>query len=102
MEQPELAVIVAATAGAIISLLTTYVPKFNEWYASQTSQIKALLQLAFNLIGALVLLGLSCAQFTTVVTCDVVGLKQLAFVFVIMLLGNQTAFTLTPTRKPKE
>ncbi len=66
-----------AIAGMILSLIFSYVPKVNEWFAAKDPTIKRLLMAGLLLLvaGLLLLvaagaLGLSCAQVITSVECS--------------------------------
>jgi len=99
MNQDAILFAIAWIAGAIISILTTVVPKFNTWYSAQTSAYKALLQIGFDVVGAILIIGAACLKVTTLVSCDISGVQTLAIVLAGTLTGGQVAFTLTPTRK---
>jgi hypothetical protein len=103
LTQSELTSLIVFIAGALISLATSYLPWFNTWYAGLESKYKPLLQLGFNIVGALIIFAVSCAQITTWLSCDATGVVFLLKTFVLMLLGNQTAFLLsTQTKSVKE
>lgn len=90
----------AAAGGLLLSLIFSYVPKFNTWYGLKEDATKRLIML-----GALVLVsgaafGLACsglaADFGLPITCDKTGAIALIRSFVVAAIANQTTYTLSP------
>jgi len=90
----------AALTGIIISLLTSYVPKFNTWFAALDNTAKRLLMLGALLVSSLAMFGASCIDlqlpFLARVACNATGGKELLGLFIFSAIANQTALPLSP------
>jgi hypothetical protein len=90
----------ALFAGAVLSLLFSYVPGLNTWFAALDGSLKRLLMLGLLLLTALAVVGIACAGFGAdlglVVTCDKAGFLGVLKAFVAAMIANQTAYELTP------
>lgn len=90
-------------AGAVISLLFSYVPGVNTWYDGIASEYKRLIMAGLMLIVAAAAYGLACAglgaQFGIAITCDQGGLVGLLQAWVLALVANQGVYSATPRRK---
>lgn len=96
-------------AGAVLSLLFSYVPGLKLWYAmlgvnpdgsDDEGVRKRLVMAGISLLVALAVFGLACGQvITSGVTCDRAGVVQLTFVYVSVLIGNQSIYAITPQTK---
>jgi len=90
-------------AGVLLSLLATYLPGFNTWYAKLTKEQKQLGMMLALLITSAGVLGLSCLPdfnlLGSAVTCDRAGLASVIKVFVLALIANQGTDRITPEPK---
>jgi len=90
-------VALSSIAGVLLSLLFSYVPGLNTWYAKLASEYKRLLMLGLLLVVALGVYGVSClGWFATGVTCDKAGALALLQAFAMAAIANQTAYSLSP------
>lgn len=88
---PEL---LAALAGAGLSLVFAYVPGVRDWFARlQPDQRRAVMGLAI-IVAAIGALGASCVSLYNAVTCDKDGALILMQCVVSALVANQSVFTL--------
>lgn len=88
-------------AGVVLSLLFSYVPGLNTWFAALSSLYKRLIMLGLLFLSALGLFSLACwgllADLSGMqLTCDRPGLLGLAQVFVMAVIANQSAYAITP------
>ena len=88
-------------AGVVLSLLFSYVPGLNTWFAALDSLYKRLIMLGLLLLSAAALFGLACAGILqelagVQVTCDRAGLIGLVQAFIAAVIANQTAYMITP------
>lgn len=88
--------VLSTMAGAVLSLLMSYVPGLRTKFAALIPEVKRLwmLGLLAGVTGAIA--GLSCAGVLAGVTCTEVGLWQLLWMFILALIGNQAMFEITP------
>jgi hypothetical protein len=91
---PEL---IASTAGIILSLFFSYVPKASDWYVGLDGTRKRLVMLGILLVVALSVFGLTCAGLTQYsVSCDRAGAIQIINAFIAAVIANQSTYMLTP------
>jgi hypothetical protein len=89
--------ILAALAGAVLSLLFSYIPGLNTWYAGKGEEVKKLIMALLLLMLAGSLFGLQCGGVLEAgLTCDKQGVIQLAWIFLAAIMANQSVFKLTP------
>jgi hypothetical protein len=89
--------ILAALAGAVLSLLFSYIPGLNTWFAGKGEEVKKLIMALLLLIMAGSIFGLQCAGVLEAgLTCDQQGVVQLAWIFLAAIMANQSVFKLTP------
>jgi hypothetical protein len=90
-------------AGTVLSLLFSYIPGLNTWFAALTEEIKRLIMLVLVVLVAASAYGLSCAGFGAslglTLTCDVTGLTGLVQAVILCAIANQAVFKLTPRTK---
>lgn len=93
----------SAVAGAVLSLLFSYVPGLNVWYASLESIYKRLIMAAMLLLVAASVFGLSCtswaAEWGIEVTCDQPGLQVAMQAFLFALIANQSMYLISEETK---
>lgn len=94
---------IAVIAGAILSLLFSYVPGLNTKFAELVTETKQLIMAGLMLLVAGAAYGLACAgvgdDFGIVVSCDVAGIIALVKAFFLAIAANQGIFKLSPTTK---
>ena len=88
----------AAIFGVILSLLVTYVPGFNSWYAGKPEdQKKALMGLGL-LAVSIGVFALSCAPVLGIVQveCSTQGAVDVLGILIAALIANQTTDRISP------
>lgn len=89
--------VLAAIAGAVLSLLFSYIPGLNTWYAKKQEEIKKLIMALLLLILAGSIFGLQCAGILEAgLSCDQQGAIQLVWIFISAIVANQSVYKLTP------
>ena len=90
----ELSTIILGIAGALLSLIFSYVPAVKAWYDLQLN--KGLIMLGLNVLVAAVYFGLSCTSLTAQlhigVSCDQPGLLLLAQALFVIATANQITY----------
>ena len=86
-------------AGALLSLLFSYVPKLDKWFDKQDSVVKRLIMAACLLTVSIAVFGAACANLSVslliTATCDQNGAVSVATNFILALMANQTAYQIT-------
>jgi multisubunit Na+/H+ antiporter MnhB subunit len=90
------AVLLSSIVAIVLSLLFSYVPGLNTWYAALTGEWKRVGMAVLLLLTAGAVFGLSCANVLSYVTCDQAGAIGMIKIFVSALIANQAAFLITP------
>ncbi len=89
-------------AGAVLSLAFSYIPKLNTWFDGIAAEYKRLTMAGLTLLVAAAAYGLACAglgeQFGIAVVCDQSGAIALIQAWVMALVANQAAYSVTPRR----
>ena len=89
--------ILAAIAAAVLSLLFSYIPKLNVWFASLAQEVKRLSMAGLLLLISAAIFGLGCAGIVNSgISCDQAGLIRLITIFIIAIMANQSVYQLTP------
>lgn len=85
-------------AGALLSLVFSYVPGLKEWFDAKDGTVKRLIMLAALVIVTALIFGASCAQLGLPfqVTCDKEGAVGIVLIFLSALAANQTIFLVSP------
>ncbi len=91
------AVLLAGAAGALLSVVFSYLPGLSTWYAALPSGTKRLVMLLALLVVSAALFVLSCSGIESPlsVVCSKAGAVQLALTFAFAAYANQTAYPLT-------
>lgn len=92
--------LLAGLAGGLLSLLMSYVPGLNVWFAALDSVKKSLIILGLLLVVAAAVFGLSCAGWAAgwgiEQTCDQAGAQKLINAFVAALVMSQATYKISP------
>jgi hypothetical protein len=87
-------------AGGVLSLLFSYIPGANSWFAGLQTTSKRLIMLAFLALTAGVVFGLSCTSWGAAwgieIACDQGGAQKLVTAFVLALVANQATYGISP------
>jgi len=90
----------ALLSGVVLSLLFSYIPGLNTWFAALESSVKRLWMLALLLLVGLSVVGIACAGFGAdlgiAVTCDKTGFLGVLKAFVAAMIANQATYAVTP------
>jgi hypothetical protein len=87
----------AAIAAAILSLLFSYVPGLNVWFAALKQEFKRLIMAGLLLVVSIVFFYLGCQGIlVTGIDCTQNGVIQLVWIFVLALMANQSTYQITP------
>lgn len=84
----------AALAGAGLSLFLAYVPGVSDWYARQTSDWKRAIMGLAIVLAAVAALGASCASVYNAVSCDRDGVVILVQCVFVALVSNQSTYSI--------
>ena len=90
--------LLASIAGIVLSLVFSYVPFAKDWFEKLDGNYKRLVMLGLLVAVALVIFGLSCANWYALVACSAVGAKALIEMVIIAAVSNQTAYMLIPNK----
>jgi len=95
---PELLAVVLA---GLISLLATYVPGFNSWFAGLAAELKKAIMGLATIFIAVAIYVLACTPSLgfPYVACPAGGLWQLVSVIFLALAANQGVFMASPQPK---
>lgn len=92
--------LMSAIAGGVLSLLFSYVPGMNTWYAGLKSIYKRLIMALLLLLVAAAVFGLSCTDWAAAwgieATCDQPGLQVMIGAFLTALVANQATYQISP------
>lgn len=88
----------ASLAGILLSLVFSYIPGLQGWFAALSGQYKRLVMLAALLIVAIGIYISACIGYSAQVTCDIAGAQQLISLFLTAMIANQAAYMITPTQ----
>lgn len=92
--------LLSSVAGIVLSLLFSYVPGLNAWFAGLDSVKKSLIMLGALLLVAGGIYGIACIgwgeAWGITMTCDQAGLQQLVTAFILAAVSNQAAYKLSP------
>jgi len=93
----------AMVAGIILTLTFSYVPGLNTQYATLSPETKRLIMLGLLILVSAGAIGIACAGLGEVLgvtlTCDEVGLIQLAKALVAAIIANQGVYAISPRIK---
>ena len=88
---------VAGIAGTILSLLFSYFPVLNTWFAAKSPVFKSLSMLGLVTLTAGGIFGLGCAGIlTTNLVCTQQGAIEFLKVLGAALIANQSIFMIFP------
>lgn len=91
--------VLVAVAGAVLSLILSYVPGLNTKYAALPEEYKKLVMLGLLVLVSGFIFLSSCLNWWVWVECSKQGVLSFVEVFVLAIMGNQSAFGLSPQTK---
>jgi len=84
-------------AGVVLSLVFSYVPGLNTWFAALGEETKRLTMLGLIVLVAAASFGLGCwGVLDTAVTCDQDGIIALVTAIIMAAVANQATYKLSP------
>ena len=83
-------------AASFLSLLFSYVPGLNTWYAKVEEPYKRLIMAALLLFISVAMYAMACWSIISGIECSQAGFLQVAEYFVLALIANQSTFTISP------
>jgi len=91
----------ALRAGALLSLLFSFFPKLNVWYAGKPDSEKKLFMVGLLLLITIALGVGMCLNILTIVgiSCEPPAINTLLNTFLLAVVANQSVYTLTPLPK---
>ena len=88
--------LLAGIAGIVLSLAFSYIPGLSTKFAKLESSTKRLIMAGLLLLTGGAAFGLSCAGVFATVTCDKAGALGLVSHFIMALIANQSAYSISP------
>jgi hypothetical protein len=88
--------VLLSVAGALLSLIASYWPGLNEWFAGQGEKFKPLCMLAVITVIAVLVGVLSFTNILPLIPATGEGLWLLGFSWIMALVSNQTTYKLSP------
>lgn len=86
-------------SGAVLSLLFSYFPGLNTWFAAKSSDVKRLIMAGILLVVSAVIFGLSCAGYGSdigiALDCSKAGAIALFKTFILAVIANQSTYAIT-------
>jgi len=79
---------IVLTAGVIVSLLASYVPKFNAWFAALSKEVKQLSMLLIMLIVTVVVFVLGCVGAVQIkgFVCEQASAVQFVYLLILAIM----------------
>lgn len=89
--------LIAAIAGAIISLGFSYIPGLNRIFATLEAEVKRLIMAGLMVLVGAAVYGLGCwGVIASGVSCDTKGIWQLVALVLTAIIANQSVFKISP------
>lgn len=85
----------ALVAGALLSLLFSYIPGLKDWFEPLENKYKQAIMGGLLLVVALSIYGLSCAAILNYFSCDKAGLLEVVDILIKALIANQSVYLIT-------
>jgi len=89
-------------AGAVLSLVFSYIPGAKGWFMGFEPEIKRLIMLGLILVSAAAVFGLSCLgwgiDLGINLSCNRSGLLGMVQQIVIAIIANQSIYAISPHR----
>ena len=100
---PLTAELLVAFVAGFLSLLFSYFPGLNTWYAGLSSLYKYLIMIALTALTAAGAYGIACLGFAEwlhySLSCDNQGLIYLIGLFIEAIMANQSIYKISPPTK---
>ena len=86
-------------SGAVVSLLFSYFPVLNTWFAAKSADVKRLIMLGVMFVVSAAIFGLSCAglggEIGITLECSKDGVFGLVKIFILSIVANQGAYAVS-------
>ena len=86
-------------SGAVVSLLFSYFPVLNTWFAAKSADVKRLIMLGVMFVVSAAIFGLSCAglggEIGITLECSKEGVIGLIKIFILSIVANQGAYAVS-------
>lgn len=86
----------ALIAGAVLSLLFSYIPGLKNWFEGLSPEYKRLFMAGVLLVAALALFGGSCLNLWGYFVCSWLGLWEAVKLWLLAVAANQTIYLVSP------
>jgi hypothetical protein len=88
----------ALILGAVTSLVFSYAPGLNAWFAARTDEVKRLVMLGLMVVITGAIYGLACANVLKVneFVCGQQSLLQFVSILITAVIANQGTYKITP------
>lgn len=85
-------------SGAVISLLFTYIPNFNAWFAMKSNEVKQLTMLGLLFVITAAVFALGCFDLIQIenFVCDKNTAVYFIYTFILAVISNQATYQITP------
>lgn len=91
---------ISSIAGAILSLVFSYVPGARQWYGALSGVHKRLVMLALLVVAAVLVVAAACSgwggDFNISITCNHSGLVTVLKAFGAAVIANQSTYLVSP------
>ena len=84
--------------GAVVSLLFSYFPALNTWFAAKQSSVKCLIMIGVMVVVSGSIFGLGCANIITMdgFVCAKESVMQFVSILIAAVVANQGAYMISP------
>lgn len=86
-------------AGLLLSVLGSYIPGFNTWFAKKSKEFKQLLMLIAILVVAVVIAVLSFTGVWVLIAPTKNGVIMLVLYVLMAIVSNQGVYSITPAAR---
>lgn len=85
-------------AGAVLSLLFSYIPNLNTWYAAKSEEVKKFYMLILLFIVTAGIFALGCFDVLKIsdFTCEKNTVFQFIWIYILALIANQSTYKISP------
>ena len=88
----------ALILGAVTSIIFSYAPGLNTWFAAKTDEIKRLIMLGLMVVITASIYGLACGNLISVseFVCGQQSLLQFVSILISAVIANQGTYKISP------
>jgi hypothetical protein len=92
---------ILAGVGMFTSLGFSYIPALSKWFYSLDSKYRGLAMVGFSLASSAIIFGISCTGLFSWIACSKDGAVELLKAFLVILVGNQLTYLVSPESPAK-